>query len=111
MQGRSERRDMVRLADLDALLNQADCRASETGALAADVETSDACPATPRRADPFTAAPYRIEVIDARNLRLCADFEQAQPWLAERRPDLEARAGGGCVVYRMPEELRREPEG
>lgn len=109
MQGRAERRDEVRMGDLDALLLQADCRAGELGELTTDLAPTAACPATPRAADPFTDEPYQVEIVDAHNLRLCAGFElpleDRVRW--GRREGVDA--GDGCMVYLMPEPLRPAP--
>ena len=99
-QGRMERRDRVRLDDLMAIWRQAECRSLNGAPLDGALTPTAACPAEPRRADPQTGAAYRIEPVDARNLRLCADFElppeELSPgWVGERQ--------GDCLVMRLPE--------
>lgn len=101
MQGRAERRDATRASDISALINQADCLASQTGALSADLAATQVCTATPRLADPYTNEPYRIELIDDRNLRLCASFETMEEGVVpEAWLQLDE---GGCVVHTRPE--------
>ncbi|MDP5305811.1 hypothetical protein [Paracoccus spongiarum] len=101
MQGRAERRDQMRSADLSALTAQAECRGTEAGAATADLGPTALCPETPRLADPATGAPYRITVLDRNNLRLCADFElpaDKRLLAHEWQPGIDA---DGCIVYRL----------
>ncbi|TRW97320.1 hypothetical protein FNJ84_07310 [Paracoccus sp. M683] len=101
-QGRAERRDDMRRSDLWALQTQLICLASEKGRLDAVVETTAACPDAPNLTDPVTGEPYRIEVIDDENLRLCAIFEVPQP---DNRPRYDGQGGfddTGCMVMNLP---------
>lgn len=101
LQGRAERRDQLRSADISALTVQADCRAAEEGAMTTDLRPTAPCPQVLRMADPVTGLPYRIEAVDARNLRLCAEFDlplEQQARTYDWRPDRDA---GGCIVHRL----------
>ena len=100
MQGRAERRDEVRIADLNALMAQAGCRAAAAGTVTADLTATPACPDAPRATDPFTDRPYRIEVVDAENLRLCAAFE-TQAWTGPHLRRRDVRADGDCLIHRI----------
>lgn len=103
--GRSELRDQTRVQDLAALAGQVECRAEEEGALPADaaaaLDPTPGCPATPRRADPWTGAPYGYARVTEAAFRLCAGFE------TDRGDRLGHRASGfdpatGCLTFRLP---------
>ncbi|MBK4215367.1 hypothetical protein JJJ17_05450 [Paracoccus caeni] len=96
-QGRAEKRDQVRTGDLSALYQLLLCKARETGSLGTDPTPTEACPMTPRLADPFTAAPYRVELVDAQNLRLCADFEIG----VNKQADYFTHDADGCLIERV----------
>lgn len=74
-QGRAERRDYQRSADLSQIEAQLLCLARQRGRLVAKVDTTEACPDRPTLADPATGMPYEITAIDGQNLRICAEFE------------------------------------
>jgi len=109
-QGRKERRDEARHQDLQRLSSLVQCRANAEGGLPADLLNTPACPETARREDPFTAAPYRYEAIDARSFRLCAGFElplePTQIWGAS-----EIDAEAGCLVWHLPPVVEVKPAG
>lgn len=94
-QGRAERRDGARqrdLSDIQALLS---CKAQQAGRVLTDPTPTEACPMTPRLADPFTGAPYRIERVAPDSVRLCAGFELPPDDAAQ------GRDGSGCTVQRI----------
>jgi|GEM_PF-211511 len=97
-QGRAERRDAVRESDLHWLDQHVTCRAQAEGRLPGDLAGTAACPLTVRIADPFTAAPYRYEVIGARAWRLCADFNTPPP--ADMSYGM--RDAAGCFTGNLP---------
>lgn len=99
-QGRAERRDDLRLADLMAIAGHLDCRADAGGGVVTDLSPSPACPAIVRASDPFTGTAYRVEVVDAQNLRLCAGFDLPQPSGALQPRDRGVGADG-CIVHRL----------
>lgn len=101
-QGRIERRDDLRRSDLAALARQAQCIFAAEGRADGDLAQTATCPEPPRLQDPFTGAPYRIEALDARHLRLCADFE-LEPEQQGRHGPVPGQWQGDCVVV----ELRR----
>lgn len=94
-QGRAERRDETRQHDLSAIQSLLACKAQQAGSLGTEPTPTEACPMTPRLADPFTNAPYRIEIVPPDSIRLCAGFElptEAQDY----GPD-----ASGCIVQRI----------
>lgn len=98
-QVRAERRDAIRLADLNALHWHLRClhRAGE----GLDGVASD-CPSRPRDQDPFTGELYRVQMLSEGGLLLCADFENDlpdDPWLRAR----ESRATPGCLEFPRPD--------
>lgn len=101
-QGRAERRDDMRRADLWALQAQLSCLARETGVLEPTVRATAACPATPSLADPITGEPYRIEPIDDENLRLCARFELPGVEGNARYAPMNEIDAQGCMVMNLP---------
>lgn len=96
-QGRAEKRDETRQRDLAELWQQLACKSVETGALLTDPTPTEACPATPRLADPFSETPYRVEQVDEQNLRLCAGFELP----VDPQRNYGGRDAAGCVVQRF----------
>ena len=99
-EGRVEQRDNLRGSDLAALARQARCIfAAETRA-DGDLAETATCPDSPRLQDPFTGAPYRIEPLDARHLRLCADFER-EPARHGRHGPVPGQWQGDCVVVEL----------
>jgi hypothetical protein len=111
MQGRAERRDAVRMHDLNAAQTQAICRAFEAGAATANLAPTAACPETLRLTDPFTDRPYRIEMVDADNLRFCAVFERPDHATAYRNLTDGAEPGESCLIHRLPQDLDRGTGG
>ena len=100
LQGRKERRDMVRQQDLMRLSDQAICLFGSKGLTGTGLDPTAACPDDPRQVDPYTQEPYRIEVVDARHMRFCASFEldrQDAPWLLPYGGQWQ----DGCVVTRL----------
>lgn len=95
-QGRAEKRDRIRDNDLSAIRSLLDCKAQQAGQVVTDPTPTEACPMTPRLADPFTGAPYRIELVAPDSIRLCAGFEL--PTEPSRRDE------AGCTVQQI--ELR-----
>ncbi|WP_295046952.1 hypothetical protein [uncultured Paracoccus sp.] len=94
--GRAEQRDRTRDNDLTAIRLLLDCKARQEGKMTVDPTPTEACPMTPRLADPFTGAPYRIEPVAPDSIRLCAGFElPAEP---------SVRGDAGCRVWQA--ELR-----
>ncbi|QFS83898.1 hypothetical protein FIU97_14205 [Roseivivax sp. THAF40] len=76
--GRMEARDAARFDDLLALTSVVTCKATTEGnVLPEDLSASTSCYYDARREDPYTGAPYRYEVVDREEYRLCADFEDA----------------------------------
>lgn len=94
-QGRAEKRDQAREADLSDLHGLLFCKAQQAGQAGIDPTPTEACPMTPRLADPFTGAPYRIERLAPDILRLCAGFERPSD-----RPGQD-RDAAGCIVRRI----------
>ncbi|WP_299908846.1 hypothetical protein [uncultured Paracoccus sp.] len=102
-QGRAERRDDLRRSDLWSLQAQLDCLARERRVLSPMIESTAACPSTPRLSDPATGQAYVVEQIDDENLRLCASFEAAPE--DPTRPRHAGQAGfdeRGCMVMNLP---------
>lgn len=98
-QARSERRDAIRLDDLNALNWHLRCL-DRTGE-GLDRDAAD-CPERPRDHDPFTGELYRIEILSDGGIRLCAEFENDLPhnsWLRAR----ESRAAPGCLEFQRPD--------
>ena len=97
---RAERRDDVRLADLDALHRHLTCL--RDAGLVPDIAThSEGCPA-PRRADPWTGQPYRVSRVTDMSFRLCASFETTLPrdhWRAGQGFDRDT----GCMIRNLPD--------
>lgn len=94
-QGRAEKRDATRLRDLSEIQTLLHCKAQQAGQVGTDPTPTDACPMTPRLADPFTNAPYRIELVAPDRVRLCAAFE-LPPEPGDYAPD-----ASGCIVQRI----------
>lgn len=94
-QGRAEKRDQARQQDLSEIQMLLACKSQQAGHVVTDPAATDACPATPRLADPFTGTPYRIESVTADTIRLCAGFE-----LPPERHNA-ARDDAGCIVQRI----------
>ncbi|MTD98670.1 hypothetical protein GIY56_00010 [Paracoccus sp. YIM 132242] len=94
-QGRAERRDQARQRDLSEIQSLLACKAQQAGRVGTDPTPTEACPMTPRLADPFTGAPYRIEQVAPDTLRLCAGFE-LPPEAQDHGPD-----ASGCMVQRV----------
>lgn len=93
-QGRAERRDQTRSMDLSEIQGLLICKAHQDRRLGTDPTPTDACPMTPRLADPFTDTPYRIELIAPDTIRLCADFEL--PPRDDSRSD-----ESGCIIQQV----------
>ena len=74
-QGRAEKRDRTRGRDLSEIQSLLSCKTSEAGQVVTNPTPTEACPMTPRLADPFTGAPDRIELVGPDSIRLCAGFE------------------------------------
>lgn len=94
-QARSERRDAIRLDDLNALNWHLRCLDRTGEGLDRDVAD---CPERPRDHDPFTGELYRIEVLSTGHLLLCAQFENdlpAAPWRHART----SRTDPGCLEF------------
>lgn len=94
-QGRAEKRDQTRLRDLSEIQSLLSCKAHQDRRLGTDPSPTEACPMTPRLADPFTALPYRIELVAPDTLRLCAGFE-LPPDTRDHGPD-----DAGCIVQQV----------
>ena len=92
-QGRAEKRDRTRDRDLSEIQSLLFCKAQQAGRVVTDPAPTEACPMTPRLADPFTAVPYRIELVAPDSIRLCAGFE-----LPARH---STRDAAGCIVQRI----------
>lgn len=93
-QGRAERRDQTRSMDLSEIQGLLICKAHQDRRLGTDPTPTDACPMTPRLADPFTDTPYRIELIATDTIRLCAAFE-----LPPR--DDSGSDESGCIIQQV----------
>ena len=94
-QGRAEKRDGTRQRDLSEIQSLLFCKAQQAGKVGTDPTPIEACPMTPRLADPFTGVPYRIELVAPDSIRLCAGFE-AQPDMRDL-----GRDASGCTVQRI----------
>ncbi|MFV0384209.1 hypothetical protein [Paracoccus sp. (in: a-proteobacteria)] len=110
VQGRAERRDDLRRSDLNMLESQLRCLARERRLLSVEIATTEACPATPSLTDPVTGQPYRIEQIDAENLRLCASFEIPPSRDPARRDGMGHFDDQGCMVMMMQKGDFQPPE-
>ncbi|MHA6344764.1 hypothetical protein [Roseivivax sp. CAU 1761] len=95
--GRAERRDDLRLGDLERLSAAIACTARAEGALPRGLDLTPGCGRGVRLADPYSGAPYRYAPEPGGGYRLCAPF---------RRPErLAPRTGAaldpatGCVSY------------
>lgn len=100
LQGRKERRDMVRYQDLTRLSQQAICLFGANELQGTQIGSTDTCPDDARLLDPYTQEPYRIEALDPRHLRLCASFELAEkeaPWVRRYSPQWQ----GDCLVVEL----------
>ena len=93
-QGRAEKRDHARQDDLSDINGLLFCKAQQAGRVDTDPTPTEACPMTPRLADPFTAAPYRIELVAPDTIRLCAAFE-----LSPRGDDGSDESG--CIIQQV----------
>jgi hypothetical protein len=98
-QARAERRDQVRMNDLQNLAHHLMCL--RRLGLGVD-EQSDACPEGARRTDPLSGEPYPVEAVSGDVVRLCADFETRLPgqWWADRD---DFNPSTGCLVATMRE--------
>lgn len=81
--GRAERRDQAREGDLGAIQGVLACASGAGEALPASLDALNGgpdglCGPVPRRADPFTGAPYPYERLGERRYRLCAGFERPE---------------------------------
>ena len=97
--GRMEARDATRFDDLLSLTSVVTCKATTEGnVLPADLSPSESCYYDVRRADPYTGAPYRYDVIDREEYRLCADFE-APERLTRRAGSFDPETG--CLYQQI----------
>lgn len=101
MQGRVERRDDLRRSDIAALARQANCLSAAEGRADGDLSATALCPDPPRLDDPYTGTPYRVEPLDGRHMRLCAEFEQDEDRLSRRWAYGLGEWQGGCVVIQL----------
>ena len=103
-QGRKERRDEMRLEDLNLMSAQVHCLArAAAGQLPTDLAPTALCPGALRRADPFSGQPYRYDILSPETFRLCAEFETDLAVLMDwNRVNLDAEAG--CILYHYVEE-------
>ena len=93
--GQAERRDKTRDGDLSQIQSLLHCKSQQAGQVVIDPTPTEACPMTPRLADPFSGAPYRIELVAPDSLRLCAGFE-----LPVESPN-HGRDASGCTVQQI----------
>jgi hypothetical protein len=96
-QAKSERRDMTRWQDLQALAWHFDCLLQDGKAI---TDTSSACPNPPRDADPYSGATYLVDQVTERQITLCAAFETDLNWLRANRGTAIHDAERGCVLIR-----------
>lgn len=109
-QGRKERRDEMRLEDLNQLSAQVYCLArASAGQLPTDLSSTALCPGALRRADPYSGQPYRYDILSPETYRLCAGFETDLAVLMDwNRVNLDAEAG--CILYHYVEKIEPEAE-
>lgn len=100
-QGRREKRDELRLADLQVLMNRVQCRATETGALPADLSPTPPCAGDLRLDDPYTGTPYRYEILSPDSFRVCAAFETDLP-LQTYWDRVNIDMAAGCLTGHLP---------
>lgn len=100
-QGRKERRDELRLADLQALARLVQCLAGESGALPTDLAATAQCAGDLRRADPHSGTPYRFEALSSDSFRFCATFETDLP-LRTHWSQVNIDAAAGCITSHLP---------
>ncbi|MCC5992727.1 MAG: hypothetical protein JJT99_09410 [Rhodobacteraceae bacterium] len=106
----AERRDTTRLSDLNALYLHMVCLRNTAGIASEELTTarSDLCQ-SPRRDDPYTGAPYQLEVTPTGTFRLCAELETRAPppgWLAGPHFDPET----GCITRTPPDRPQPAPD-
>lgn len=102
--GRLERRDAIRMDDLNRLSSHIGCLADGRGQMPSELDETSGCPGPIRRMDPFTDAAYRIEPLEDDKYRLCAGFElEPEPSRHWQRRD------GDCIVFALPRQ-RSTPE-
>lgn len=94
-QGCAERRDQTRQRDLSEIQSLLICKAHQDRRLGTDPTPTEACPMTPRLADPFTGLPYRIGLVAPDTLRLCAGFELPSD-IRDYGPD-----ESGCIIQQV----------
>jgi hypothetical protein len=76
-QGRVERRDRIRIADLRNLSFDLRCSArKDNGTLPESLTEIEACNGVPQPTDPLTGERYRYERISDWQANICATFEQ-----------------------------------
>lgn len=106
--GRAERRDGLRLGDLQAIQGALACARMagvEAPADLAGLEAAEGagCPAPTRTADPFTGEPYGYERLSPDRVRLCAAFERADlvAWPGYGTDAFDPATG--CLAATLPE--------
>ena len=97
--GRMEARDDTRFSDLLSLTSLVTCKATTEGnALPQDLTESASCRYDVRLNDPYTDAPYRYEIVDTEEYRICADFERPER-LTGRAQSFDAEEG--CLYQQV----------
>lgn len=101
VQARSERRDAIRLNDLNALNWHLGCL--QRAGQGIDGSAPD-CPSRPRDHDPFTDEAYRMELLPNGARLLCADFESS-PSLPDWMNAHTSSESPGCLQFRHTSDI------
>lgn len=100
-QGRMEKRDQQRHADLMQLERQVACLSdAASGALPDAIAETDVCHIAERYADPWTGAAYVYDRLSDSGYRLCAGFEAPGTLQAWTGPEIKFDRDAGCLVIR-----------
>lgn len=101
VQGRMEKRDQQRHADLMQLERQVACLSDAAGgALPATLTETDVCHIADRYADPYTGAAYVYDRLSDTGYRLCAGFEAPSKLQSWTGPEIKFDPDAGCLVIR-----------
>lgn len=96
--GAMEKRDDVRLSDLNDIRDQIAClRDLRNGPLPEGLGETEVCFNGQRHDDPFTGEPYGYRVLDADRFEVCARFEDPER-ISERAEPFLGRFEDGCFA-------------
>lgn len=96
--GALEKRDDLRLRDLQRIRDQISCLTDiEDAPLPETLGPTDVCDTGQRYADPFSGQPYVYRVLGPNTYLLCAEFEDAER-IADRGEPMLGRFEEGCFT-------------